>query len=171
MQFVLFSVVAQGVYAAIIDTISNGTKNTYNTLASLYLHQNPNVNDFLKKIDIESKLSIIKSTVEYIDSLSKEEVSELEKTQILTIMNREININKDPIEITLFFIKESVQDIHNDLIGLNNKILNHKNKWFNTWRHLSISKEERNIKIHLKQLKSRFELLGQVSAILETNTR
>lgn len=172
-----YTILAQGIYSGIIGTISAITMGTISVIKTVYTHQNPDANRLMKKLDIERRLRLIQSVLDTIDMDTKNEnedieLDQLEKTQILEMVKthnniaEKINIDTDPIELCLRFIKETVLQITNILSDMNNKINRHHQKWFYSWRTLDISTYLENLEIESKLLDARFNDLATISTYL-----
>uniref|UniRef100_A0A6C0LSH4 Uncharacterized protein n=1 Tax=viral metagenome TaxID=1070528 RepID=A0A6C0LSH4_9ZZZZ len=131
--YIPYYLLAQGVYSGIINGISLITINTGKLIKSVYNHKNPDMNKHLQKLDIEYKLNLIESIINFIPS------------------NYDKNI--DPIFICLRGIKIAIENVHNNLLQINKKIAYHVTKWFSSWRTL-------NIKLLLNMLEMNVEILN-----------
>ncbi|XWV25610.1 hypothetical protein QJ856_gp0143 [Tupanvirus deep ocean] len=172
MAFIIPTILAQGIYAGIIGTISSVTIGTCSLVKSIYTHQNPDVTKIIKEMDIERRLHLIQAVINTIDKestakLATVKLNELEKTQIFEMVNTEVDLMADPIELCLVYLHETIQDIHNDLIAINKKVAYHNTKWFSSWRTLNIKPLLDNLKINSNLLTQRFDDLTKISIFLK----
>jgi hypothetical protein len=166
-------ILAQGIYAGIIGTISTVTMSTVGIAKSIYTHENPNVNRTIRELDIENRLSLIQAVLNEIESQSAKElettrINDLEKTQIFEIIGGNIDLRKDPIELCIFSIHETIQNIHNTLIAIEKKVAYHNTKWFSSWRTLNIHDLLDDLRMYSNLLTNRFNDLLTISRFLES---
>lgn len=171
MAFFIPTILVQGIYTGIIGTISSVTIGTCSMIKTIYTHQNPDANQILKELDIERKITLIQSVLNTIDHESKSKMAsvklnELEKTQIFELIHSEQELYNDPIELCLMYLHETIQNIHDDLLAINNKVTNHQNKWFHKWRTLNIKPMIERIRLNSKLLTERFEDLTKIAIFL-----
>lgn len=154
----------QGIYAGIINAISAVTVGTCNVVTSLYKHKNPDVDKHLKKIDIERRLLLIETVLHKIQSLSSQEkiIGMTEELKVIENYDRTM----DPIELSLHYLKETIHEIHRNLSDLNEKVQNHQNKWFSSWRTLNIRQQLHELETNSLLLDKRFNDLMKISKFL-----
>lgn len=174
MAYIIPTILAQGIYTGIISTISTVTMGTCSVMGSIYTHKNPNVTKILRKLDIERRMKLIQSVLNTIDHQTKikynlSKPNNLEKSQIFDMINKDINLETDPIELCLLYVHESINNIHQCLIKINQKVNYHNTKWFSTWRTLNLDSLLENLKIESKLLDSRFNDLTKISIFLKNN--
>ena len=189
MAYFLPLLVAHGIYTGIITGIGGITMGACSSIKKIYTHQNPNVTKIMKRLDLERRLVLIQSVLNVIDEhsvdkIAEKKLDELEKTQIFEMVgasnkawdptchfvdkvDMEININKDPIELCLIFLHQTIQDIHNDLSDVNKKVSRHNTKWFSSWRTLDIKNMLDRLDYHSAQLDGRFDDLTRISLFLK----
>jgi hypothetical protein len=172
------TLLAQGIYTGLIGTISAFTIKTCNLVNTLYARKNSNVTKIVRELDIERRIRLIQSILNKIDQESKyytrvtnDGFNDLEKTQIFNMIGSIPNLNEDPIEICLIYLKETIQEIHNDLSNIDNKIMKHNTKWFKNWRTLNIQENLDNLKLNSKLLESRFDDLTKVSIFMSNKNK
>lgn len=169
------ALLVQGIYTGLIGTISTVTMKACGLVRTLYSHKNPDVTKLIKELDIERRLKLIQSILNRIDRKTRERIikkshlNDLEKTQIFEIIGIEANLDKDPIEICLIYLRETIQEICNDLTIINGKIEKHNTKWFKNWRSLNIQNNIDNLKLNSNLLEFRFNDLTRVSTFLSNN--
>lgn len=170
MALLLLPLLAQGVYAGVISTISTLTVGTAKLATSMCKNANPDVSNTVKKLDIEHRLRLIESIIKYsVDSHNKiphAEKIDLEKTTF-EIINADYNAI-DPIEICLRSINSAINEIHLNLNDINKKIELHHQKWFNSWRTLNIKPKLDALEINCNILDKRFDELIKVHQLLHT---
>jgi hypothetical protein len=172
MAFIIPTILAQGIYTGIIGTISSVTIGTCTLVKSIYTHQNPNVNNIIKKMDIERRLHLIQAVLNMIDKESNTKMANiklnnLEKTEIFEMVGSKIDLMTDPIELCLVYLHEIIQEIHKDLTAINKKVTYHNTKWFSAWRTLNIEPLVDNLKTNSDLLENRFNDLTKISIFLK----
>lgn len=171
MAFIIPTLLTQGIYTGIIGTISSVTIGTCGLVKSIYTYQNPDVTKIIKELDIERKLNIIQAVLHKIDNdsskLTKIKLNDLERTQIFEIINSQTYLMKDPIELCMVYLHETIQEIHNCLTTINKKVSYHNTKWFCRWRTLNIKTQLENLKINFSLLIQRFDDLTNISIFLK----
>lgn len=175
MALFIPGILMQGIYTGIIGTISSVTMSTCSLAKTLYTHQNPNVNKIIRSLDIERKLKIITAVIKKIDRDVKTEISDLEKTQVSSLVQTTDFLNSsiaiDPIELCLKYLHETIREIRKDLIAINKLTIEHNAKWFASWRTLDIDSYVKNLKINSKILDSRFDDLTKISLFLHQRNK
>lgn len=168
MAFLLLPLLAQGIYAGVISTISTLTVGTAKLATNLYKNKNPDVANTIKRLDIEHKLSLIEAVIKssMISTKSESQRIDLEKSTF-EIINREFK-SVDPIQICLHAINSVITDIHTDLNQLNQKIESHSQKWFSSWRSLNIKSKLVNLEINCGILDKRFDELIKVHQLVHS---
>jgi hypothetical protein len=183
-----FTLITQGIYTGLINTISTITFGTCKLISSLYSHKNPNVNKILLKLDIEQRLILIESVLRKIENhknLLKDSLCHLDKDlknthqdknstkhyekimHLKIIEDHQINENYDPIELALIFLKDTIHRIHLCLEEIDEKINKHNHKWFNYWRSLNLDKQLNDLEILSSTLDKRFDYLLKITDFLK----
>lgn len=139
--------ITQGLYNGIIETIGSIAINCCSMVRSIYTHKHIDVNKHLKELDIEHRLKLI----------------ELVLRKKAPLVDGPIN---DPVELALFDLYRSVQEVHSNLRDLERKIAYHRMKWFNSWRTLNIKSNIAILKVNVGILNNRFEDLINVSRLM-----
>jgi len=170
--FLAYAVITQGIYSGIISTIGLATMKTCSVIKSIYLHQNPDASKIMTELDIERKLKLIQSVLNTIDHASPQnearlKLNNLEKTQIFELVGAETDLEKDPIELCLYYLHDAIQKIHNDLTTINEKVAHHNTKWLSSWRTLFIIPLFDNLKLNSNLLDTRFNDLIKISTFLK----
>ena len=168
-----YALLARGIYAGLIGTISTATMRACGVVKSIYTHKNPDATKLIIELDIERRLRLIQSVLNKIDNQTKQKtakvkLNDLEKTQIFELIGEEADLDDDPIDLCLMYLYETIQNIHNDLSAINKKIAHHNTKWFSAWRTLNIKSILESLKLHSKLLDSRFEDLTKISNFLNS---
>ncbi len=171
MAFIITNLLAQGIYAGIIGTISTVTMGTCSLVKKIYTHQNPDVSKVIKELDLDHRLKLVKSVLSVLNEKFPEKklLSDLEKTQVFELVGKEPDAKLDPIEICLQSLHLIIQEINKDLEQIDRKVAYHQTKWFNGWRKLNIKSYLENLKTNSALLKSRFDQLIQISLFLTNN--
>lgn len=171
LAIIPYTLLAQGIYSGLVGAVSSITVGTCTLVKSIYTHQNPDVTRVVKELDIERKLKLIQAVINAVDrprenNFAKMKLNDLEKTQIFEIVGEDNNIDNDPIQLCLFYLHDIIQEIHNNLLDINRKVIYHNSKWFSTWRTLNIMPYLDNLRINTKLLDSRFNDLTKISLFL-----
>ena len=122
--------------AAIIDVASS----IYNILYGIDTISDPYLENNLFKIDIKAQLKTIECLIKNIDP----------------------RLKSDSLEISLFQLHEIIIKIREDLKQLNQKYLDHKEKWFKHFRTFDTYKEVEILKDHSNILNKRLDLFMKV---------
>lgn len=146
LTLVPYSLVIQGIYTGLVETIGYFTMGTCKLVKSIYTHKNPDVNKILIELDIERKLSLVQSVVKSHNHICAE-----------------------PVELCLKYLEESIKNIHDDLDSINRKIFYHRKKWFHAWRKINVEQQISSLKKNCKLLDSRFDDLYKISAFCTKN--
>lgn len=186
--------VVHGIYSGLVSSIGAITSTTCGVVKNLYLYKNPDVTRVIKKLDLERRLLLVHSILNAVSQeqpldealipsvllegapapsepsvnhqlATSEQPSRIK--EMIDLMNGEI---RDPIQLCLIFLRQTVQDIHDDLTKLSAKVARHNTKWFNSWRTLNVQELLDVLTIHSQQLDDRFNDLTKVSSFL-TNRR
>lgn len=188
-----YTLITQGLYSGIISGISTMTFGMCGMIKSIYNHKNPDVDNFIKKLDIEYRIemisTILKKYAKYKTIDMKEHVGD--KSVIFTVLENSAYLIKDsgmdnslilynskkseqyqnniidPLQISLIYLSRIIRDIHNDLIIINKQIEYHSSKWFNSWRTLNIKKYLDELETHNTILINRFNDFIKISSVIE----
>lgn len=147
-----------GLYTSVISTMSTNIFGACKVVSVIIHHKNPDVNIILNRLDINCKLQTIECLLSTLGFLN-EQLPE----DFYPITNPDEK--KNPIELSLFFLNDIINTIHQDLDRLNGKVTRHHNKWFNTWRTLNISKETTKLEDDCTILDQRFKRFIKVCEI------
>lgn len=158
------TLLAQGIYTGIMETISYVTVGTCSTVKTIYTHRNPNVTNILKELDIERRLKLVQSVI---NTMNFQSVNKIDKSQISQLIKNTDDINCDPIRLCLLYLCEIIQEIHNNLLEINKKVLYHQTKWFNSWRTLNVTNLLTNLRINSNLLNERFNDLTKIKIFLK----
>jgi len=156
------SLLSNGIYTGIVSSIGTMTMGIYNTIKSIYSHQNPDVIKQIKTLDIEYKLRLIDSILQNQNLLpiktTKEHINN--QSVIFTTVDKSVsNLSRSctPLEINLVYLSKSIKDIHQILTQINQKILYHQTKWFGPWRALHVTGLMTDLGIHNLILQNRLD--------------
>lgn len=171
MAFIISSLIIQGIYAGLIGGISTLTIGACSAIKSIYTHKNPDINRVLTELDIERRLQLIESVLNIKEKnkkpeLAKMKLNEMEKTIIFEIVKGEDSKFDDPIELCLTYLHKTIQNIHNDLLALDKKVVYHNTKWFSSWRTLNIKTQLESLRANTNLLVMRFDDLIKISNFL-----
>jgi len=138
-----YTLITQGFYSGIISGISTITFRMCGVVKSIYSHKNPDVDNFIRKLDIEYRVNIISTILKNYNKTGTIDIKEhiCDKTVIFTVFDKPLLNVTDPIQLSLMYLSGIIREIHNDLISINNEIAYHHTKWFNSWRALDIKKK------------------------------
>lgn len=153
-----YNLLTQGLYNGIITGISQMTFGVAKILKSIYSHKNPDINNYIQKLDIEYHINMV-STV--LRKYSKGEVINMkehigDKSVIFTTIPKSERTTNDPIQVSLTYLSDIIKQIHHDLMQISVEIEYHKTKWFNSWRTLNIKKQLEILDVHHTIMVSRY---------------
>lgn len=185
-MFIPYSLITHGLYTGLVSTIGTVTFGTCKLIKSMYSHKNPDVSKVIKELDIERKLKMVQSVINLIHHSSKNnevkiKLNDLEKTQIFELVSQKQYANKaedgykqdisidfdDPIELSLYYLQQTIQDIHNDLDAINQKVTRYNAKWFKSWRTLNVQSLLDNLILNAKILDLRYDDLIKIFSFLK----
>lgn len=149
-----YTLLTQGIYSGIIHTIGNVTTSICDVVLTIYNHQNINVNNKIKHFDINRRLILIRSVLRTMNNTSNT-LSDMERTHIHDLIHSRTHLEKDPIELCLTFLNETIHDIYKTLREIDQKVAYHHTKWFVYWRTL-------NIDALLEQLETQIVILEKI---------
>jgi len=179
------AVLAQGIYAGVISTISTVTMGTCSMVKSIYTHKNPKVSKILEELDLIRRMETIQTTINKIEDPKYKKIvkvkvndqqelkssqivlDDLEKTQIFELIDLEPDLKTDPIEICLHYLHEIIQKIQTELITINKKVAYHNTKWFSSWRQLNIKPMVTRLTLYSDQLRDRFDDFLKINDFLQ----
>lgn len=168
-----FSLLAHGLYSSLVNAISAITIGTGKLIKSLYTHQNPDVTKLIHELDIDRRLKLVQTLLNAAHRDRKSKISdvkmdEIEKSKIYGLMNCKCSDDEfdDPIELCLGYLHDIIQQIHRNLVDIEQKVIRHKKKWFNSWRKLNVKSLLDNLKLNSLILDARFNDLIKVSEYL-----
>ena len=176
-MYIPYAILKHGLYSGLIDAVGTVTFGTCNIVKSMYAKKNPDVLLIIKELDIERKLKVVQSVVNAIEhsnetGQTKLKLNDLEKTQIFqTISAKNASIDCDPIEISLKYLKQTIQDINNDLQSINQKMGRYNKKWFKSWRKLNIQQFLDSLKLNAKLLDLRYDDLTKIFLFLKNKNK
>jgi len=177
MAFLLpYSLITNGIYHMLVTSIGTVTAGTYKIISSIYNHKNTNVDQFIKKLDIERKLALIESVLKYkkktkledqsdqsenqseSESIFKQETTHLEET----ISESSIH----PVHLCLTDLSDIITIIHTNLKEIDRRVKRHNAKWFKSYRYLNITKELDQLETNVGILDARFNDLIKISGLI-----
>ena len=162
-----YTLITQGLYSGIISGISTMTFGMCGVIKSIYSHKNPDVDNFIKKLDIEYHINLISIILKNYNKSGTIDIKEhiCDKSVIFTVLHENYTgLNKDeltqklenPIQMSLMYLSLIIREIHNDLTVINRQIEYHNSKWFNSWRTMNIRKYLETLEVHNTILINRF---------------
>lgn len=125
----------------LLSTVSGTSKGILGILSYLASGDEPGaekINETLEMIDIEHKIKVIKSLV---NDLSN---------------NKEL---PESITYAIIGVQDTLDIIHSELLCIQDRVKNHKQKWFYYWRSI-------NAKISLKKIESQIKILSERTEVL-----
>mgnify|MGYP003537659321 FL=1 len=189
MAFLIpYSLITQGLCTGIVTTISAMTVGSYKVIKSIYNHKNEDIQQFLKKLDIERKLALIESAIRHTrsDPPIEEIIPEIPTNPNVEITPNHLqnlciieNYNRakskavtstDPIHLCLSDLSAIITEIHISLKLIDQKVRSHNRKWFYAYRYLDVQKELNKLETNVKILNDRYEDLIKIS-LLDVVTR
>jgi hypothetical protein len=164
MAFLIANLLTQGIYTGAINTISSFTLHTVHLANSIYNHQNADVNVCIKSLDIERRLKMMNSVIKVI-SKRAQNISD-EQLLYLSQSVYDSDQTENPIALSLYYLKETIAAVNEDLNKIKEKVERHQTKWFNTWRTMNIEPLLDNLKQNSSLLDLRFNDLTKISIFL-----
>lgn len=169
--YMIPTIITQGIYSGFIGTVSTVTIKACTTISSLSYYDNPDVKKILIELDIEYRLSIIKSVLYKFDvsssrKLWQQPLNDLEKTQIFTMITDNNDLDKDPVRLSLAHLYATIKNIDYILKQIDLKIARHNSKWFSYWRYLNIDSLLIDLKTNSVQLETRFNNFLTISEFI-----
>lgn len=170
MAMIPYTLLTQGLYSGIITGIGKMTFGIAGVIKTIYRYQNPNINKYIQTLDIEYHINLISSVLRKYSKLGSINIKEHigDKSVIFTTIPIK-TITNDPMQISLKYLSQSIEDIHKDLLCIMEDISYHQLKWFNSWRSLNIKKRLDTLEIHNNILKSRYNNFIQIYSAFESN--
>jgi len=161
-----YILLANGIYSGLITGISSLTLGTCSMIGSIYSHKNPDADKCIRKLDLERKLKLIesvlnKSNVNSSRNIFRDKIGT--ESIIFDVVEGENTIMEDPIKLCLHYLHQAVEEIHNSIKKIHDKVSYHKTKWFSTWRTLNIKKQIEELEHSTKILDDRFNDLIKIS--------
>jgi len=153
-----YNLLTQGLYNGMITGMTQMTFGVAKILKAIYSHQNPDINNYIQKLDIEYHINMVSVVLR---RYSKGEVINIrehlgDRSVIFTTIPKGSKTTNDPVQISLEYLSEIIKMIHYDLAQISAEIEYHKTKWFNSWRTLNIKSKLDILEIHHKILVSRY---------------
>lgn len=184
MAFLIpYSLITQGLCTGIVTTISAMTVGSYKVIKSIYMHKNEDIHLFLKKLDIERKLSLIEAVISNNRSaqiLSDPPNDPLPNPNLEITSNHLRNLHlienyhrsktkntniTDPIQLCLSDLSTVITEIHLNLKLIDQKVHSHNRKWFHSYRTLNVQKELDRLETNVKIMNDRYEDLIKISML------
>lgn len=157
-----YAIVSNGVYSGLLGTLSKVTINTCSTIKSIFSHQNPDINNYLNKLDIKFSLEVIES------ALKKKYANYYNEIDIIgdfIFVDNNVE-NKEPLNdpeiLCLHNLYRVILSIHTTLRQIDVKVEKHKLKWFVNWRHLNVINQLNKLESDTKLLDKRFCMLRKI---------
>lgn len=154
-----YAIISNGVYSGLLGTLSKITINTCTTIKSIFNHKNPDINTFLRKLDIKVSLEVIESALK---KKYAHYFSNIDDIDEFIVLDSDVRIYNDPEIVCLQNLSNVIINIHKILEKIDNKVERHKKKWFTNWRYLSVIKELEQLEIENQLLDKRFCMLRQI---------
>lgn len=156
------TLLSNGIYTGVLSSIGTMTNGIYKTIKSIYNYQNPDITKHIKSLDLEYKLKLIGSILHnqtLIPTLNSKEHINNKSIIFTTVQNSTSNLStaSSPIEISLVYLSNSIKEVHYNLVQINQKVLYHQTKWFNSWRSLNIINLLSDLETNTSVLQSRFD--------------
>src|SRR5688500_15149172 len=174
MAMIPYGIITQGLYGGLISGIGTMTFGMCKIIKSIYSHKNPDVDNFIKKLDIEYRVNLISTILKKYNKTKTIDIKEhiCDKSVIFTVLdNRSLSESMkyraatDPLQISLMYLSTVICDIHNDLILIDKQIAYHQSKWFNSWRVMNIKKYLDSLETNNSLLLNRFDDFMKISAL------
>ena len=144
------------------NSIATITSKTYSTVCYLFTVNHSDLNDCLKELDLQFKLSIIDSII------NQERKKCIEQSQMIDPQFNVNNINqtnvinnnnkfKSCIDISIDYLISSTENIRDELKIIEDRIKRHNNKWFHNYRNLNLEKNFEKLREYSKILDTRYK--------------
>lgn len=127
------------------EIVSEGTKSLYENVAGILSYHLPEVQQIINDIDINNDIKIINNLIKEV---------------------RNNDINSPTFDAALNSIDEILASINNEIKNIETEIINHKQKWFNTWRTPNYSKNITTLKNMKSKLNNRLDNLVKITQVL-----
>lgn len=171
ISLALPSLLTQGLYSSLVTGISSMTFGVIGSIKSIYNHKNPNLTNHLRRLDIEYHLrlisAVLKNQSQTSTSFSKEHI---DGKSMIFITAKDKKTSVDPIQISLAYISKIIDDIHQNLILINQKVEYHQSKWFNAYRILDLNSLLTQLEINTNILKARFDDFIKICTIYQAKS-
>jgi hypothetical protein len=166
-----YYILSQGIYSGIITGISTMTLGVCKIIGSIYSHKNPDLTEKLDKIDIEYNLNLLCAVLKLHDKpINNDIILDSSKGNItFTIVNMYNIKSDDPLEISLGYIAQSIENIFNILTEIEQLVAYHETKWFKSWRSMGIKKHLNKLEMEIIILKKRFSDFVKICSICKHN--
>jgi len=169
------AVLSQGIYSSLVTGISAMTLGIFSSVKSIYNHQNPDLTNSLKKLDIEYHLRLISAILNKYNQKGTETIKEHidNKSVIFTTVPelQEASGLEDPVEISLSYISKIIGEIRHTLLQIDRKVVNHNMKYFSTWRTLNIDELLQTLETNTNILKSRFDDFVKLAGLCQIQSQ
>jgi len=171
-----YGIITQGLYGGLISGISTMTFGMCKVIKSIYSHKNPDVDNFIKKLDIEYRINLISTILKKYNKIKTIDIKEhiCDKSVIFTVVDdrsltesTKYRTAADPLQVSLMYLSSVICDIHNDLTLINQQIEYHQSKWFNSWREMNIKKYLDSLETDSHILANRFDDFMKISALAQ----
>lgn len=143
----------------------------FGTIKSIYNHENPDLANNLRKLDVEYHLRLVSTVLKnqkYVPVITIKEYINDQSIIFSTVESGKTS--QDPLEVCLFYLSNSVKDIHLTLVSVNQKVQYHQTKWLNTYRILSIQELLNKLEADIDILKNRFNDFIKIQQIYQQDT-
>lgn len=127
------------------EIVSEGTKSLCENVAGILSYHLPEVQQIINDIDINNDIKIINNLIKEV---------------------RNNDINSPTFDTALNSIDEILTSINNEIKNIETEIINHKQKWFNTWRTPNYSKNITTLKNMKLKLNNRLDNLVKITQVL-----
>lgn len=156
------AVLSQGIYSSLVTGISAMTLGIFSSVKSIYNHQNPDVTNSLKRLDIEYHLRLISAILSKYNQNGVQTIKEhIDNKSVIftTVVPTELSDStlEDPIEISLSYISKIISEIRQTLLQIDRKVVNHNMKYFSSWRTLNVEELLQTLETNTNILKNRFD--------------
>lgn len=169
------AVLSQGIYSSLVTGISAMTLGIFSSVKSIYNHQNPDVTNSLKRLDIEYHLRLISAILNKYNQTRSETIREHidNKSVIFTTLPelQEKSNLEDPVEISLSYISKIIGEIRQTLLKIDRKVMNHNMKYFSSWRTLNVEDLLLELETNTKILKNRFDDFVKLAGLCQIQSQ
>lgn len=139
-----YTLLAQGVYSGLLNAFNGATYTAGKVMAMSRSENERMVSLILTRLDLENKISVLKSLIELFSLKEKHEL----------------------ITQCLISLEQVISNIQSILSDIERKQLKHLNKWFRKWRSINLEREIEILHTYAGVLEDRFKYMMNINEII-----